>query len=438
MLIHIEDNQPELQRVIVAGEDGIVGTVTHFGAIHVARITRVLGGNIGANALDTQRWTATNTAPGTLTLNAGVGVLNSGGTGGKVVLQTNRRAIFVAGQTARFQSGVGIPDGGIPGVRRRWGMFDEEDGCFFEDNQGVFRIVTRVAGVDETYPHNGFEGDPTLLPYNTIHRYRIEYGTDRVLFRMGERTVHDVRASIATPTWTSNLQVPIRYECETVSGAAAGQLWLRGASYGIMGDLDTTRLGDVGMDISDATPSRVNLGVRVGRTDLGSYALIRSEDPTGNVAHHTAYLTNAGAKEMRTAVGSLGSPVVFSYTVPAGQAWRLHTLNLTMIDSGEAIPTSFGSIGGLVNGLLIEYTTGGNTYTLANLKDNLDLVTEFRASFNQTSNAALLATNDVFIGFREVKPSVVLREGDVVRATVRDDISGLDNLRIAAQLWRSV
>ena len=158
--------------------------------------------------------------------------------------------------------------------------------------------------------------------------------------------------------------------------------------------------------------------------------------PPKGPQHKNVYLENAGSRSMKVS----GSPAsVFSYTVPVGEEWRLQGMNIFIADSSAMEQLKFGGIaGGLTQGLLIEYFTRGSNYVLTNLKQNIDIISEFQRHQGGAKDLTAMGKDYILSCFRTFDPEIRLIAGDYVRGTVRDNLTSLSSLRIGLRIWRSL
>jgi hypothetical protein len=147
----------------------------------------------------------------------------------------------------------------------------------------------------------------------------------------------------------------------------------------------------------------------------------------------TQQLLNAGSKLMN--VDGSVTPKSFTYTASA-PVELVTGIICILKDEGTTSFGNFGAASALTNGVMIQVTQGGNTRTIATIKDNADLCMVFPD--NQFGNGAVLSilsvvspegfgdTNNCFVGsFAPVNP-ITLASGDIVTVTVRDNLSGID------------
>lgn len=157
------------------------------------------------------------------------------------------------------------------------------------------------------------------------------------------------------------------------------------------------------------------------------------------------FKTGGGSKAMN--VNGSVTPVVFSYAPGAGELLAMSHITLALKDEGATPFNVFGALGSaLTNGIKIEAVITGTTHLIATIKDNADLCTRF--TFSQNANGAVLsllgisvpqgfgASNNIFIGSLHFdEPIVVVGDnGDSIKVTVQDNLTGVDILSMAYRL----
>lgn len=146
-------------------------------------------------------------------------------------------------------------------------------------------------------------------------------------------------------------------------------------------------------------------------------------------------LLNSGSKAMN--VNGSVTPKAFTYTSSGDSSVK--SIIITLQDEGTTSLNKFGAITALSNGLLLEWTIGGNSTTLATLVDNSDLCNLFK-DHQHFGNSAVLSivsvvtpegfgnTNNILRGTIEFDTGVILNDSDVFKATVRDNLTGIDSM----------
>jgi hypothetical protein len=135
------------------------------------------------------------------------------------------------------------------------------------------------------------------------------------------------------------------------------------------------------------------------------------------------------------------TPVVFTIAPPSGVVWYVFELGITIEDSGTNKYNDFGGIaGGLTNGLLIEQVVNSTSYTLTNAQTNKDLVETFSDHFFKGQSTAFINSSNFFTGKVELRTPLTLvgDNSDEIKVTVRDNLTGLNLLRVNLEYMRIV
>lgn len=161
--------------------------------------------------------------------------------------------------------------------------------------------------------------------------------------------------------------------------------------------------------------------------------------PADKVVYQRLFLENTGSNNM--AVNGSVTPVVFEYGPPANETWYIDELSFVIDDAGNNTLSYFGAInGGLSNGVLIEQVITSTNYTIVNLKNNLEVVTYFSDhSFRGLANAYLNSVT-FYTGKAELRVPITLSgaNGDKIQATVRDDLTGVDDLKVGIEYFKII
>jgi hypothetical protein len=135
-----------------------------------------------------------------------------------------------------------------------------------------------------------------------------------------------------------------------------------------------------------------------------------------------------------------GSSVNKTYKISpeAGKAIAIRGLTVLLEDAGSTGFGSFGAIGALSNGLLIQTYVKGQVADVTIIKTNADLTTRFNRSHFGSSAVGTLGgaqgfgeSNDAFIGYLEFPSTLILNEGDELRVVVRDDLRAIGFLQMS-------
>ena len=183
-------------------------------------------------------------------------------TGDQIVRQSKRVQRYLPGRQNEFGATLifGTP---TTGIRRRAGMFDENDGFFFEDSgDGTYRCVLRrntAGGVsEESYARadwnvdkmdgtgpSGITADPEKIQHMSME-YEW-YGAGMIEWNFvidnNKFPVHRIfHANKEDHTWSSRASLPIRYELTNVTGTAGTHTFYQGA-HSLSAEGTTTLLG---------------------------------------------------------------------------------------------------------------------------------------------------------------------------------------------------
>lgn len=162
--------------------------------------------------------------------------------------------------------------------------------------------------------------------------------------------------------------------------------------------------------------------------------------PGKRTIHKFGILFDSGDSDDMTVDGS-STPVVFTMGPPAGETWYLTGALFGIEDSGTLDIEDFGSLPGLTNGWLLEQVINSIAHEFVNLKTNFGMATigTTRGGLIGAS-AGFLNTSNAFAGSIEINPPVTLvgDNSDIFRATVRDNLGGLNFLKAAISFWRII
>jgi len=212
------------------------------------------------NSKDTDIWDelTSGTASATHQPYLGMVKLEVGSSAGDEVLrQTNRVQRYIPGRQGEVSMTVifGTP---TTGIRRRFGLFDELNGFFFEDSgDGTYRCVLRrnsalgvvdeesftrdewnVDKLDGTGP-SGITADPTAIQHMSIE-YEW-YGAGMIewnfVINNNKYPIHRIyHANYHDHTWAAKAALPIRIELTNVAGTAGTHTFYQGShSFSVEG-----------------------------------------------------------------------------------------------------------------------------------------------------------------------------------------------------------
>jgi len=222
--------------------------------------------------------------------------------GDKVIRQTRQVMRYIPGRVSLVSFAIRL-ETPVAGVRRRFGIFDGENGAYFEDDGGTYSCVLRsnVTGsvVETRVTRDNWNGDKldgngysqiTADP-EAVQMINIEYewyGAGQVIFSYtidGEtHSIHKFNiANRQNQVWCSTPFLPIRVEIENVTGAA-GTHYIYQGSNSLTQEGEPEKLGTLisySNSISGTTLPSANtfypvLSLRLKPTDLAGIVLPRS------------------------------------------------------------------------------------------------------------------------------------------------------------------
>jgi hypothetical protein len=161
--------------------------------------------------------------------------------------------------------------------------------------------------------------------------------------------------------------------------------------------------------------------------------------PGDKVIYSQIHLLNGGSDDM--AVNGATTNVVFSAGPSSGQIWYVEKILLHIEDSGNNLPGNFGAIsGGLTNGVLVQQRISSTDYDYTNLQDNSDIVEAFSDNYLRGQSTAFLNSSTYFSGISKMIIPITLDgdNGDLIKTTVRDNLTGLNTFHFSLEYYRVV
>lgn len=171
------------------------------------------------------------------------------------------------------------------------------------------------------------------------------------------------------------------------------------------------------------------LDTSAGRGRLKATLYSQEGEPIafGSVAQNPASIRNAfvanGGGATSLLVNGSATPVVFTYNCDATYDISVQEVKFVLAANGVTFGTNyFGSVGGpLTNGLLVEIIAGGNTGTVANLKQNEDFVCfASPGGFEWVVSSKDMMSSNWLVGGGL---KLIHGTSDKIQVTVRDNIS---------------
>jgi hypothetical protein len=230
-------------------------------------------------------------------------VMEVGSTAGsKIIRQTKNVMRYIPGRPATLTFAIRLEEPKV-GIRRRFGLFDDSNGAYFEDDGGTYSYVIRTTtsgittetrvGRDgwngEKFDGNGWTGvtaNPTKQQMISISYEWYGAGTVEFNWLMKGETVRSHKfdhSNIADKVWCSTPFLPIRCEIENITGVA-GTHYLYQGSNSLIQDGNADKLGTLlsqpnsltGTTMSSANVLYPIVSLRLKSTALQSVMLLRS------------------------------------------------------------------------------------------------------------------------------------------------------------------
>lgn len=220
--------------------------------------------------------------------------------GSKAVRQTRQVMPYIPGRPAEF-SVAHRWEAPVLGVRKRIGVFDENNGIYFEDggDQNYYCVVrSRVSGtVVETriqradWNGDHFDGagpsqivaDPDAIQLLVIEYEWYGAGAVHFNFVMNgvKHRIHSIyHANISYDVFMSTPFLPIRFEIENISATSPGSMVIASSSYGLEGSSIRTGLPLVqqtplpGVSLTTANVFQPAISLRLKSTRLSGVAIL--------------------------------------------------------------------------------------------------------------------------------------------------------------------
>jgi hypothetical protein len=222
--------------------------------------------------------------------------------GSKIIRQTKQVMRYIPGRGATLAFAIRLDNPQV-GIRRRFGLFDENNGVYFEDDGGTYSYVlrsktsgivteTRVYRDDwngEKFDGNGYTGvtaDPTKQQMISINYEWYGAGIVEFAWLMKNETIpsHTFdNANTNNRVWCSTPFLPIRVEIENVTGVAGTHYMYQG-SNSLIQEGEPEKLGtlvSIANPITGTTMTSANtfypiVSIRLKSTQLSAVMLLRS------------------------------------------------------------------------------------------------------------------------------------------------------------------
>ncbi len=281
----------------------------------------------------------------------------------EAIVQTTRVMPYIPGRGVEVAMTLQYNDS-VPGVRRRAGVFDEDNGLFFEqDETGEYYVVvrsntsgspvnTRVAREDwNGVKFDGTEPNGITSSPGAIQLFVIEYdwyGSGQVKFAYVingyKYTVHTFNhANILTTTYMRTPNLPVRFEIKNITGATGPfemhkwgvsviQEGANGANLGWPGDI-TNAIGGTTMGLTGVYGPLV--AIRLKSTRLGGVVLpnVYQAVSTSNALMYHRLTSNA------TVTGG-------TWVSYGDESFVEYNITATAVSGGTVLTAGFTPVGG--------------------------------------------------------------------------------------------
>ena len=254
---------------------------------------------------ETDVWDERIVGVGTATHNVSASniIMQVGSTGGsKIIRQTKNVMRYIPGRPATLAFAIRLEQPQV-GIRRRFGLFDEYNGAYFEDNGGTYSYVIRTStsgitteirvGRDqwngEKFDGNGWTGvtaDPTKQQMISISYEWYGAGTVDFAWLMKGETIKSHtfdNSNNLDKVWCSSPFLPIRCEIENITGVAGTHYLYQGSNSLIqeggadkLGTLLSQSNGITGTTMTLANTFYPIVSLRLKSSALNSVMLVRS------------------------------------------------------------------------------------------------------------------------------------------------------------------
>jgi hypothetical protein len=223
-------------------------------------------------------------------------------TGSKVIRQTKNVMRYIPGRPATLAFAIRLEQPQV-GIRRRFGLFDDNNGAYFEDDGGTYSYVIRTStsgitteirvGRDEwngeKFDGNGWTGviaDPTKQQMISISYEWYGAGTVEFNWLMKGETIRSHQfdnSNNLDKVWCSTPFLPIRCEIENVTGVAGTHYLYQGSNSLIqeggadkLGTLLSQSNGITGTTMAVANTFYPIISLRLKSSALNAVMLLRS------------------------------------------------------------------------------------------------------------------------------------------------------------------
>jgi|WetSurSiteA1Bulk_404760.scaffolds.fasta_scaffold00002_75 hypothetical protein len=203
-------------------ETGYEARIDQYNTIKTGNAIRIVGRTFNGTTKDTNFWTETVTGSGSVSQSSGSVNLVTGATANSTVKYSSVTvARFVPGSSNIYRGRVKLSHTGTANNISRWGMYDTNDGLFFELTGTTFNIVTRYGGVDTKIPVSSWSEIRRFSMDTNFHTYEIWAGLRGAQFFIDNNVVHSATVDGSSSLLTETLNVPINIENNNSNGSVS-------------------------------------------------------------------------------------------------------------------------------------------------------------------------------------------------------------------------
>lgn len=203
--------------------------------LHTVQRTSLIADNFRQTiGLDLQTWFKTLTGSGTADIVSGRLQFQTGITANSTArVESIRKARFISGSHQVFRAGVKLPNAGTVNCKRRWGVYDDTSGYFFELDGTTLNAVSRRAGVDTKVAASAWNQISTfVLPSGgSSNRFEIVFFGNTAFFAIAGDNHHQMSGEVGGLPRTNGTNFPNRFEIINEAGNTVdNQLIVTGTS----------------------------------------------------------------------------------------------------------------------------------------------------------------------------------------------------------------
>lgn len=205
------------------------------GNLHVTKTIKLVGDTAEGNVFDTNLWSPTMTGTATATIANNLMRFQTGTTANSSVIATSsKKARYIVGTFNAFKGSIRLDAGATNNVRR-WGIFDSQNGMFFQLSGTTMGIGIRKTGVDTII--TSFSTTNALILDTSFHTYEIRYGQGVAQFFQDGILVHTQSNPTASLTDTAHYKIGLE-NTNSSGGTANVSMYTRGVGVLRYGEID--------------------------------------------------------------------------------------------------------------------------------------------------------------------------------------------------------